>query len=348
MRGLRKYLTPFAPDQSGASSVIYELGGITVICDAGGCAGNVCGFDEPRWFTMPGAIFSAGLRDMDAILGRDDQLVGKLVSAADKLDAKFAAIIGTPVPSVIATDYKALTRMAEKRVDIPVVAIDTNGMDLYDRGAEKAYLEMFKKFAKEKLPVEKGLVGVIGVNPLDISRLDAPKVISDILKEKAEAKTVWCYGMESGLEAFEKASCVEKNIVVSASGLKAAKYLEKQFNTPYEVYNPLAEVYLSESGMDFKGKKILAVTGQIIGNSMREYLLDNGADDVRVATWFELVKELSKPEDIHLSEEDDFEELVMNGDFDILIGDPTMWKIVPEFEGKTIGINDFAISGKLV
>lgn len=35
MRGLRKYLTPFAPDQSGAVSVLFELGGIVVICDAG-------------------------------------------------------------------------------------------------------------------------------------------------------------------------------------------------------------------------------------------------------------------------------------------------------------------------
>ncbi len=40
MRGLRKYLTPFAPDQSGAVSVLYELGGIIVICDAGGCTGK--------------------------------------------------------------------------------------------------------------------------------------------------------------------------------------------------------------------------------------------------------------------------------------------------------------------
>ena len=47
MKGLRKYLTPFAPDQSGAVSVLYELGGMLVICDAGGCTGNVCGFDEP-------------------------------------------------------------------------------------------------------------------------------------------------------------------------------------------------------------------------------------------------------------------------------------------------------------
>ena len=43
MKNLLKLLSPFAPDQSGASAVLYELGGLLVICDAGGCAGNVCG-----------------------------------------------------------------------------------------------------------------------------------------------------------------------------------------------------------------------------------------------------------------------------------------------------------------
>lgn len=75
MKNLLKLLSPFAPDQSGAAAVLYELGGLMVICDAGGCAGNVCGFDEPRWFTKKSAVFSAGLRDMDAILGRDDRLI---------------------------------------------------------------------------------------------------------------------------------------------------------------------------------------------------------------------------------------------------------------------------------
>ena len=51
MKGLWKYISPFAPDQSGAAAVMYGLNGIVVICDAGGCAGNICGFDEPRWFS---------------------------------------------------------------------------------------------------------------------------------------------------------------------------------------------------------------------------------------------------------------------------------------------------------
>ena len=60
---------------------------------------------------------------MDAILGRDDRLVAKLVDAADKIDAYFAAIVGTPVPAVIGTDYQALKRMCEKKTDLPILSL---------------------------------------------------------------------------------------------------------------------------------------------------------------------------------------------------------------------------------
>ena len=96
------------------------MGGIIVICDAGGCAGNICGFDEPRWFGEKSAVFSAGLRDMDAILGRDEKLVEKLKKAADQVPASFAAIIGTPVPAVIGTDFRALERMSEKATGLTI------------------------------------------------------------------------------------------------------------------------------------------------------------------------------------------------------------------------------------
>ena len=173
MKGLRKYLSPFAPDQSGAAAVLCEFHVLIIILDACGCAGNICGFDEPRWFESRSAIFSAGLRDMDAILGRDDRLVAKLVDAADKIDANFAAIVGTPVPAVIGTDYQALKRMCEKKTDLPILAIDTDGMELYDKGEEKAYLALFTAFAKEKYEVCKEKVGILGMTPQDVSDLNA-------------------------------------------------------------------------------------------------------------------------------------------------------------------------------
>ena len=145
IRGLRKFLTPFAPDQSGAESVLYELGGIIVILDAGGCAGNICGFDEPRWSKTRSAVFSAGLRDMDAVMGRDRLLVKKVCDCVTKVEAKFVAIIGTPVPAVIGTDLQAVKRMLEKRINVPVITVKTDGMHLYDRGVSLAYQALLQE-----------------------------------------------------------------------------------------------------------------------------------------------------------------------------------------------------------
>ena len=341
MRGLRKYLTPFAPDQSGAASVLYELGGILVICDAGGCTGNICGFDEPRWHTVKSAVFSAGLRDMDAILGRDDKLVSELYDAAGKLDASFAAIIGTPVPSVIGTDYTALRRMSEKKTALPVLTVDTTGMELYDRGAEKAYLELFDRFAAESLPIEPGRVGVIGANPLDMSDIRASEKIKALLPGAV------CYGMGSTLADVKTASAAERNIVCAPSGLRAARLLQKRFGTPYEIIDPLAEALLPDK--DFSGKRVLVIDQQVRADSMRQALLKRGAKSVVCATWFMQLAELSREGDKRLLEEDDLEDIVKNGEFDVLIGDPTQWRIVEKvYSGETVDIPQFPVSGKLV
>ena len=136
-------------DQSGAVSVVFPLDSLTVIIDAGGCTGNICGFDEPRWFSQKAMIFSAGLRDMDAIMGRDRELVRKIEEAAELLHPSFITLIGTPVPSVIGTDYVGLKHEIEKQTGIPVAAVNTNGMDCREKGIEKAK-EALKEIFSEK------------------------------------------------------------------------------------------------------------------------------------------------------------------------------------------------------
>ena len=351
MRGLRKYLTPFAPDQSGAVSVLYELGGIIVICDAGGCTGNVCGFDEPRWFERKSAVFSAGLRDMDAILGRDDRLVAKLVDAAEKVEAGFAAVIGTPVPAVIGTDYQALKRMCEKKTDLPVLAVNTDGMELYDGGERKAYLELFKVFAREKLPVETGRVGILGMTPQDVSDLKAAEKIQKLYADQGLRAV--CYGMGDGLKEVKKASLTVKNVVVSPAALKAAQYLQKKFGTPYEIAYPLAPELVPE--MDYRGKKILIVQQQVIANAVRKEIEKRTGEKeaITTATWFmrkeEILTDLNvdAADDISLKEEDDFISLVEKEGYDVIFADPCMERMIPGFEGVFIPLTHFAVSGKL-
>lgn len=381
MKGLRKYLTPFAPDQSGAVSVLYELGGMLVICDAGGCMGNVCGFDEPRWFETRSAVFSAGLRDMDAILGRDDRLVAKLADAAEKLDVTFAAVIGTPVPAVIGTDYRALERMLAKKTELPVLTVNTDGMELYDRGEEKAYLALFGRFAGENVDVEPGniektqtaescdgkrngknedvsvdiedrpRVGIIGMTPQDVSDLKAAEKIRKLYADQGLCAV--CYGMGDGLEEVRNASLAAKNVVVSPAALKAAQYLQKKFGTPYEIAYPLVSELVPE--VNYQGKKILIVQQQVIANAVRKEIEKRTGEKetITTATWFmrkeEILTDLNVDavDDISLKEEDDFISLVEKEGYDVIFADPCMERMIPGFEGVFIPLTHFAVSGKL-
>lgn len=356
VRGLWKGLTPFAPDQSGAASVFYELGGILVICDAGGCTGNVCGFDEPRWFGERSAIFSAGLRDMDAILGRDDRLVAKLTDAAEKIDANFAAVIGTPVPAVIATDYRALQRMCEKKTNLQILTVDTNGMELYDVGEEKAWLTLFKTFAGKDVASQKEAseeddsskkmkIGVLGLTPHDVSDL---KIEEKFRKSENENTHYICYGMRAGIDKVKTAGSADKNLVVAPAALETAKYLEKEFGTPYEVGYPFVDELIPELG--YERKKILIIHQQVIANAIRQEIRtrsDEQNTEVTVASWFMMKSELSEEGDLSLKEEMDYCKLVQNGNYDIVFADENMRGLVPGFKGTFVNIRHFAVSGKL-
>ncbi|MCQ2510740.1 MAG: nitrogenase component 1, partial [Lachnospiraceae bacterium] len=310
------------------------------------------------------SIFSAGLRDMDAILGRDDQLVAKLAYAVNEIQPAFAAVIGTPVPAVIATDYHALKRMAERKTKLPILSVETNGMDLYDEGEKKAYLELFATFAEDTDEVEKDRVGVIGVTPLNFNCINAGKMMNKVLLHQGY-ETVDVYGMGAGLDRVKSAGKAEKNIVAAPSGLAAAEYLKRRFGTPYELADPLAELVLAgclddakgfsgavgESGAVQKsvceGKKILIVSPQVTGASMRKALMKMGAEKVQLATWFMKLSELSQDGDIRLTGEKQFSETVEAGAYDWIIADEELKVLVPEFKGLWLDLPHFAVSGRM-
>lgn len=333
MKKLLKHISPLAPDDSGACSVLYELGGITVICDAGGCAGNVCGFDEPRWFTKKSALFSAGLRDMDAILGRDDKLVAKLARVCEQIDGRFAAIVGTPVPAVIATDYRALKRMAEKRTGLPCITIESTGTRLYDKGEEEAYLALFKEFAKDKLPVKQGKIGVIGATPLNTG-LTSADIIKDNLKQKYT--DVVCFGMDSGLDDIISASECEKILVIASSGIKSAEYLKAVFGTPYELGFPCLPDGVKAAAAALKDKKVLIIHQQVAAEAVKQLITDCKVD---CASWFD-----TTDDNIQIKNEDDFTEIAYN--YDVIIGDISFKKMINDFKGEFIDFPHFAVSGR--
>ena len=388
MKKLLKYLSPFAPDQSGACGVLYELGGLIVICDAGGCAGNICGFDEPRWFTKRSAVFSAGLRDMDAIMGRDDKLIEKLAKAQESLNGEFSAIVGTPVPAVIATDMKALKRMAEKKLNVPCLAIYCDGTKYYDEGEEEAWLQLFKEFAsKESTNDEEDSVncnkinivsqsdpfdfskngniekvrhniGIIGATPLETGYADEKLLRDACSKYGIESPVIFGIRSEAnGQNALEEVKnaplTCKKNLVVSPAGLKTAKYLEDNFNIPYEVAFPFIPEEVKENAgkIDVTTSRVLIVHTQFAANELRKIMTKNTSKQAVIdcASFFMQADKYTEPGDFHLSGEDDLWEVAESGKYDVVIADADMENLfrAAGFEGTFINYPHFAISGNM-
>ena len=100
--------------------------------------------------------------------------------------------------------------------------------------------------------------------------------------------------------------------------------------------------------MDYSGKKVLVVQQQVIGNTIREEILKKAPDaQVTVASWFMMKPELRQDGDLHLRDEDDYIELVENGDFDVIYADHCMERMTPKFEGIFVDTVHFAVSGRL-
>lgn len=350
MRGLRRYISPFTPDQSGAESVLFGYGGMLIIMDAGGCVGNVCGYDEPRWGNHKSAIFSAGLRDLDAILGRDELLIRKIKMALSDMEASFIGLIGTPVPATIATDYRALKRLLEKDTGIPVLPVETNGIELYDAGQEKAYKWLFREFMDEGYDGKDSRIGVLGATPLDVTDVTAGEEIRQLLEAKYGMEAV-VYGMGDSLEDVQKAKGVRWNLVVSPSGLKTARMLQREYGIPYKTGYPVKEFHREGFRTRIEpnlGRRILVVHQQIFANEIRSWMeAENPEVTVSVASWFRMDGELRRDSDVHLEEEEDLMEVVREQQIDTVIGDPLLRRALPGWNGTFLDLPHFPVSGEL-
>lgn len=346
MKKFLKYLSPFAPDQSGACGVFYELGGLIVICDAGGCAGNICGFDEPRWFDKKSAVFSAGLRDMDAIMGRDDKLIEKLSLSYNQLGGNFALIVSTPVPAVIATDMKSLERMAEKKINVPCIALDCTGTGYYDKGEEKAWFRLFETFAKEKYEKIPKKIGIIGATPIETGVKDAD-CLNKFLKDKGYLNCV-IYSMGTTLEDISKASECEKNIVISPAGIKAAEYLKKTFDIPYEISYPFVPSNVVGESKKHSGENILIIHSQYAANELRNSI--GNSEKIKCFTWFMQDENNTCPGDFKLNGEDDLMKVLSEENFDLIIADSDILPLIKAsgYDKSFIDYPEYAVSGRLL
>lgn len=242
MKQASAFISTYTADVSGVCSALYELGGMIVMHDASGCNSTYTTHDEPRWYDMESMIYITGLSEMEAIMGDDEKLINDIVAAANDLNPKFIAIAGTPIPMMMGTDFPAIAEVIENETGIPTFAIETNGMHSYICGAGQALAEIVKRFTVDGISKIRKSVNVLGATPLDYSVNNSVDSIRRRLTEaNFQVLSVWAMG--STLEEMKQAGAAEVNLVVSSTGLLAAKELQKKFGTPYVVGVPMGDKF---------------------------------------------------------------------------------------------------------
>jgi len=356
-----RIISCYTADTSGVCSALYELGGMVVVHDASGCNSTYATHDEPRWYQMDSMIYVSGLTEIDAVMGNDERFIDDVCQTAQKLKPKFVVICGSPMPAMTGTDFDALARVIQSRCKIPTHPMHTNGMKSYISGASEAF-EMLALNYCACTGKKKNSVNIIGATPLDLSRQEIVDSIWTWLGKCGFEKGC-CMAMGSSLDDLKTAGDASVNLVVSSSGLRAAKALMERFGTPYVVGIPLGEQYAKTLGEDLhraaaEGKQILScavrdgscadcgvvVVGESVyaGSLARNITMTTGKP-VRVIHTLDTFPELALQWDKKLADEDKLEQEFSR--CSCVVADPLFKPIVPA-NAKFVPIPHEAFSGR--
>ena len=276
MKEAYRILPVCARDVSGIASALYELGGMVVIHDPSGCNSTYNTHDEIRWYDQESYIFISGLNMRDAILGNDRKFIDDIVEAAGELDPKpcFIAICNSPVPYLNGTDFSGICRIVEARCGIKTFYVPGNGMHDYVRGAGRAFLE----YARRMLPApgqgtgssaepsvrqkvvrnidRQGLGGdseqprrlrvcVLGATPLTYgNRRSIPHLRRILEMDGFDVTAVWAMG--STPQEIYRSTDADVNLVISDTGILAARYLKETYGIPFVAGAPVTRKLWAE------------------------------------------------------------------------------------------------------
>lgn len=380
MKQIASRISIYSADAFGVCSALYELGGLCVMHDASGCNSTYNTHDEPRWYDFDSMVYISGLSEMEAIMGDDQKFIDDIVYTAKELSPNFIAMAGTPIPTMIGTDFKAIANIIEKETNIPTFGFDTTGMHSYVSGAYKAFEALAKRFlkrndkesrAEQKESVDKEgrehqnsriKVNILGVTPLDFSINKSVEAMVDLLKEN-DFEVISTWAMGSSLEYIKNAGDADVNLVVSYSGMGAAKYMYENLNIPYVVGTPFGKEFAKkviedlkevkstkENKISYDNRKIdkdaeITIVGESIMSESLAYAITKEKNKtVNVISSLETDEKLLLEGDKIAMFEDDIEKCLKNSK--TIIADPLYRPICP-IDSNFISLPHEAFSGRI-
>ena len=344
MKQTARIISTYSADVFGVCSALFELGGMIIMHDASGCNSTYTTHDEPRWYDMESMVYISGLSEMEAIMGDDEKLIGDIVTAAEELKPRFIAVAGTPIPAMTGFDFAAVAELIEQRTGIPAFGFSTTGMHSYVQGASMAFEALVHRFAdRDAGKTEAPSANILGLTPLDFTVNGTDHAIAAFLEESG-FRVLSRWAMGSTLEDLARAGSAHVNLVVSSTGLAAAKALQELFGTPYVVGVPMGAEY---SALIRDALQKAAATGEnqfpaceqnggdilLIGEAVASVSLASAMElttgkGIRVICPTECGEALLRGKDLALQDEEEIETALQTAK--LVIADPLFRPICPD------------------
>ena len=296
MKQTSGFISTYSADTFGVCSALYELGGMVVMHDASGCNSTYTTHDEPRWYDMDSMVYISALTEIEAIMGDDSKLIEDIVAAALELNPRFIAIAGTPIPAMTGFDAEAAARVIEERTGIPSFGFATTGMKSYVHGANLAFEMLAERFVeapnKNKSEREQS-INILGLTPLDFSVNRSDKSIKAFYEGKGY-RVISTWAMGASLEDISHSAEAGLNIVVSETGIGAARRLEEKFRIPYKIGIPIGgeDIDVTAEYLNLESVQNTGTTSDFKASKAYEYM-ENSRDAAEILIMGEKIASLS-------------------------------------------------------
>lgn len=223
-----------AVDYSGALSVLYSLGGVSVICSAGSCGRSYACVDEFR--RLPGdKLYTTKMKMLHVIMG-DNDVCETVIRASFPETPSFVALLGSPVPSMIGMDLGREAKRIEEKLKIPTLWINCDGFHCYTEGVASALDALGRKFLKQQESVQKS-VNLIGYSPFCHGSQKELEPVRKLLTDSG-VRIMCDWSKEEEAYRLTESTRAALNLVLSESGTALAEYMKAEYGIPYEMICP--------------------------------------------------------------------------------------------------------------
>lgn len=331
MNNLYQYLAPFLADTFGFQEVIDVTDGMGILDDCSEYRGRASRTDVAEPF-MGSRMASTMIHMEDVIGGTKDKILKTFRERRRDFDPAFVMVSTSPVSLMIGTDMEDVANTISGESGLPAASVELGGHKYYDHGISETLLALGKLLvrpAEDKVP---GGINLIGGNAIDWTTENVRGV-----RDWAEANGFYVVSQWGGREIsrnLRQAAKAEVNLVTAMSGLAMAKWLEREFGTPYIAAAPFGRSWSEMIADALKRKRqperppeeeqanILVIGEQLMSNAIRATLNnDYGIYGVDVGTFFIFDKTLANSGDRQVKGEDGLRELLQNGGYSLIIAD---------------------------